>query len=77
VIVTLPEATPVWEAERLQADLKRAGILNKWWVVNACLSMVNTVNPFLRSKAQGEIAWIDKVRELSDENTALIEWKNI
>lgn len=77
VIVTLPEATPVWEAERLQADLKRAGIHNKWWVVNACLSMVNTVNPFLRSKAQGEIAWIDKVRRLSGENTALVEWKNL
>ena len=77
VIVTLPEATPVWEAERLQADLKRAGIHNKWWVVNACLSMVNTVNPFLRSKAQGEIAWIDKVRGLSGENTALVEWKNL
>lgn len=76
VIVTLPEATPVWEAERLQADLHRAGIHNKWWVVNACLSLVNTINPFLRSKAQGEIAWIDKVRELSDDNTALIEWKN-
>ncbi|MCE5204815.1 MAG: arsenical pump-driving ATPase [Porphyromonadaceae bacterium] len=77
VIVTLPEATPVWEAERLQADLHRAGMNNKWWVVNACLSLVDTTNPFLRSKAQGEIAWIDKVRELSDDNTALIEWKNL
>lgn len=31
VIVTLPETTPVFEAERLQQDLHRAGIENKWW----------------------------------------------
>ena len=30
VIVTLPETTPVFEAERLQQDLHRAGIENKW-----------------------------------------------
>lgn len=34
VIVTLPEATPVHEAMRLNDDLKRAGIHSKWWVVN-------------------------------------------
>jgi arsenite-transporting ATPase len=77
VIVTLPEATPVFEAERLQADLHRAGINNKWWVVNACLSLVYTENPFLQSKAQSEISWIEKVKELSEEHTAFIEWKNL
>ena len=77
VIVTLPEATPVFEAERLQADLHRAGIHNKWWVVNSCLSLVYTENPFLQSKAQREISWIEKVKELSDEHTAFIEWKNL
>lgn len=77
VIVTLPEATPVFEAERLQADLRRAGIENKWWVVNSCLSLVNTENPFLQSKAQSEFMWINKVKELSGKNTALIEWKNL
>ena len=39
VIVALPEATPVVEAERLQKDLKRVGINNKWWVVNQSLSL--------------------------------------
>ena len=76
VIVTLPEATPVFEAERLQADLHRAGIRNKWWVVNSCLSLVATDNPFLQSKAQGELSWIERVKQLSDGNTALIGWKN-
>lgn len=77
VIVTLPEATPVFEAERLQMDLQRAGINNKWWVVNACLSMTNTENSFLQAKAQNEVNWIKKVEQLSKGNAALIGWKNI
>lgn len=75
VIVTLPEATPVFEAERLQADLQRAGITNKWWVVNASLLHTNTTNPFLKAKAQSEIQWIEKVNELSHGNTAIIAWQ--
>ena len=38
LIVTLPEATPVHEAAKLQADLKRAGIAPFAWVVNQCLT---------------------------------------
>ena len=76
VVVTLPEATPVFEAERLQKDLQRAGISNKWWVVNACLSLTKTKNPFLQTKASGEIIWIDKVKQLSNGNTVLTEWKD-
>ena len=77
VIVTLPEATPVFEAERLQMDLQRAGINNKWWVVNACLSLTDTQNSLLKAKAQNELVWIKKVEQLSQGNTALIEWRNI
>lgn len=75
VIVTLPETTPVFEAERLQQDLHRAGIENKWWAINSCLSLVDTQNPFLKAKAQGELLWIDRVKELSNNNAALIAWK--
>lgn len=77
VVVTLPEATPVFEAERLQKDLQRAGIHNKWWVVNSCLSLIQTQNPFLQAKAQSELTWIEKVKQLSNSNTALIEWKDM
>ena len=66
----------VFEAERLQKDLQRAGINNKWWVVNACLSLTDTENSFLRAKAQNELTWIKKVEELSKGNAALIAWKN-
>ena len=76
VIVTLPEATPVFEAERLQKDLRRAGIANKWWVVNACLSLTDTHNAFLRAKAHEEQEWIRRVEELSDGNAALKAWRS-
>ena len=66
-----------FEAERLQMDLQRAGINNKWWVVNACLSLTDTQNSFLKAKAQNELVWIKKVEQLSQGNTALIEWRNI
>lgn len=75
VIVTLPETTPVFEAQRLQEDLQRAGIKNKWWVVNSSLLLTPTNSPFLKTKAQSEIQWIDKVSEISNGNFAVIGWK--
>lgn len=77
IIVTLPEATPVFEAERLQKDLQRAGIYNKWWIVNSCLSLTNTNDSFLKSKEESEYKWIKKVEQLSHGNTALVAWKSI
>lgn len=76
VIVTLPEATPVFEAERLQKDLQRAGINNQWWIVNACLALTQTKNPFLQAKAKSELDWIERVKQLSNSNMALVEWHN-
>ena len=75
VIVTLPETTPVFEAERLQQDLHREATEHTWWAINSCLSLVDTQNPFLKAKAQGELSWIDRVKELSNNNAALIAWK--
>jgi len=77
VIVTLPETTPVFEAQRLQEDLRRAGLKNKWWVVNSSMLLTDTQNPFLKAKAQSEIQWIERVRELSNGNFAVIPWKEI
>lgn len=75
VIVTLPEATPVYEAMRLQDDLKRAGIHNKWWVINSSLLMTNTQSPLLKTKSLHEIPWINKVDVISKGNFAVIPWK--
>lgn len=75
VIVTLPEATPVYEAMRLQADLKRAGITNKWWVINSSLLMTDTQNPLLKAKSGSEISWINKIDAISQGNFAVIPWQ--
>lgn len=74
VIVTLPEATPVFEANRLREDLLRAGINNKWWVVNQSLSMTQTTDPLLMARAQSENEWIGKVNVISNDHAAVIPW---
>lgn len=75
VIVTLPETKPFFEAQRLTEDLKRAGISEKWWIVNQSLSFTKTNSDFLKSKASGEIQWIERVREISNGSFAVIPWK--
>lgn len=74
IIVTLPEATPVYEALRLEDDLKRAGIAAKWWVVNQSLYGTNTTNPMLTAKASGEVEWLNRIDEHADGKFALISW---
>ena len=75
VIVTLPEATPYFEADRLQADLNRAGINNRFWVVNACLSATDTRDPFLLARAAAEEAWISRIAKESQGNAIVIPWQ--
>lgn len=75
VMVTLPEATPVYESIRLKDDLERAGIARTWWVVNNSMLSSGTTNPMLLARAQNEEVWIDKVAELSNNHYAVIEWK--
>lgn len=55
IIVTLAETTPVYEAMRLEADLKRAGINTKWWVINSSLLAANTSNDVLKARAGSEV----------------------
>ena len=74
IIVTLAEATPVYEALRLRDDLDRAGIHSKWWVINSSFYAANTTNDILKVKASNEVQWINKVNEISNSNFAVIEW---
>lgn len=74
VIVTLPEATPVYEAERLRDDLNRTGIESRWWVVNQCLSLGDVTDPMLRARAASEQQWIDRIDALSKGLTVGIPW---
>ncbi|SEW43798.1 arsenical pump-driving ATPase [[Clostridium] fimetarium] len=74
IIVTLAEATPVYEAMRLEEDLKRANINTKWWVINSSLYHTETTNAMLSAKASNEIEWINKVDAHSGGNFAVISW---
>ena len=74
IIVTLPEATPVFEAERLQEDLKRAEIPSHWWMINQSLSTTATTSPMLMARAQEELQWIKKVSEISEGKFVLLPW---
>lgn len=75
IIVTLPEATPVYEALRLEEDLVRAGITAKWWVINQSLCAVQTTNQMLSAKAGAQVEWVNKVDAHAKSNFALISWR--
>lgn len=74
IIVTLPEATPFYEARRLEEDLKRTGIAAKWWVVNKSLYGTDTTNSTLSAKAADEVKWINRIDEHAGGSFALIAW---
>lgn len=76
IIVTLPEATPVYEAKRLEEDLTRAKIEVKWWVINSSLLMTDTTDNFLKAKAQNEIKWINEVDKITDGNFTVVAQKS-
>jgi arsenite-transporting ATPase len=74
IIITLAEATPVHEAERLQQDLARAGIKPYAWVINQSLLASGTNDPLLSERGRYEIPFIRKVAEKLSPRCALIPW---
>lgn len=76
VIVTLAEATPFYEASRLESDLKRAGIPTKWWVINQSLAVTETTDPILNGRARAEQEWIEKINQTSNGHAVIIPWES-
>ena len=76
LIVTLAEATPVHEAERLQQDLARAGIAPFAWIVNQSLLASGTADPLLAQRGRAEIPFIERVSRSLSPRTALIPWRS-
>jgi len=74
IIVTLPEATPVYEAMRLEDDLKRAGLSANWWVINQSFALTGSSNRILAVKANNEAEWINKVNQHTHGKTVLLPW---
>ncbi len=54
ILVTLPEATPVSQAEALQEDLRRAKIEPYAWVLNKSILAAGTQDPLLAARLAGE-----------------------
>ena len=74
LLVTLPEATPVLEAARLQDDLRRAAIEPFGWVINASLAAAGTRHPLLAARAALELPQVRHVADDLARHTWLIPW---
>ena len=74
IIVTLPEATPVYEALRLEEDLERANLDVNWWVINQSFSKAKISNSLLKTKASSEVEWINRVEQHTNGKFAVIAW---
>lgn len=74
LIVSLAEATPFYEAYRLEEDLTRASIHTNWWIVNSSLYKANPSNKMLSAKANEEVKWINKILDHTSGKLAIIEW---
>ena len=74
LVVTLPEATPVSEARRLQQDLQRAGIEPFAWVINQSLIVSGTQHPLLGLRGQYEQPYIRRVSDQLARRCVLIPW---
>lgn len=73
LIVTLPETTPVLEAESLQADLRRAGIEPWAWIINSSLAAASPSDPLLVARATEERQHIERVQQ-SVSKVAIVPW---
>ncbi|MDA3873702.1 MAG: arsenical pump-driving ATPase [Kiritimatiellae bacterium] len=73
LLVTLPEATPVHEAQRLQEDLRRAQIEPTGWVLNQSLAGSAPTDRRLQIQAQREIHYLKEASLLSDQ-LVIIPW---
>ena len=74
LIVSLAEATPFYEAYRLEEDLTRASIHTNWWIVNSSLYKANPSNKMLSAKVNEEVKWINKILDHTSGKLAVIEW---
>lgn len=75
LIVTLPESTPIHEASRLQDDLRRAEIEPFAWVVNQCLTPLETRDPLLRERQASERPFLETVQTALARRGALLAWR--
>ena len=73
-IRTLPETTPVLQAEALQEDLRRAQIEPFAWVINKSLLAANTHDPLLQARLTGEAKQMARVEKELAKKAYVLPW---
>jgi len=75
ILVSLPETTPVSQAQALQEDLRRAQIEPFAWVINKSVLAAGTDDPLLAARLAGEQAQMDRVANGLSKQTYLVPWR--
>jgi len=75
LLVTLPETTPVLQAEALQNDLRRAQIEPYAWIINRSLLATGTKDPLLRQRIRAECEQINRVRAGMAKAVFFLPWQ--
>lgn len=75
LIVTLPEITPVQEAQALQDDLYRAKIEPYAWVINASLTAAHPRDRVLAQRARAEYPQIRHVCDALAQRVVLVPFQ--
>jgi arsenite-transporting ATPase len=75
ILVTLPETTPVSQAQALQEDLRRAKIEPFAWVINKSVLAAGTQDPLLAARLAGEQKQMDRVDDGLSKMTYLVPWR--
>ncbi len=75
LIVSLAEGTPVLEAERLQADLRRADINPYGWIMNQTYHLSGTRHPTLLTRARLERAELERVSQELADRMWIVPWQ--
>lgn len=74
ILVTLPETTPVLQAQELQDDLRRAHIEPFAWVINKSILAADTHDPLLQARLAGEARQMHKVENGLAKKTYVLPW---
>lgn len=74
ILITLPEATPVHEAARLQDDLRRAQIEPFAWIINQSFAASGTTDALLAARGVNELRYIDEVASKLSDNVVILPW---
>ena len=75
ILVTVPETTPVSQAQALQDDLRRAHIEPFAWVINKSVLAAGTHDPLLAARLQAEQRQIQRVAQGLSRKTYLLPWR--